>query len=117
MKLQARTYDPLKFSLEILFKQIRYQITHLTAQKKGLQEGRLAEQKKEKEIVSFKQIYEFAVTVLNGLDKLKAPDWKKVSIALAIATGRRMAEIHLTSCQCEERRIAQQGKKGLPVQS
>ena len=94
-------YDQLRFSLEMLLKQIRYQITDLTAQKKGLQERRLASRKEEKESVSFKPIYEFAVAVLNGLDKLKAPDWKKVSIALAIATGRRMAEIHLTSSSFE----------------
>ncbi len=94
-------YDQLRFSLEMLIKQIRYQITDLTAQKKGLQERRLAERKEEKAVVSFEPIYEFAMAVFNGLDKLKAPDWKKVSIALAIATGRRMAEIHLTSSQFE----------------
>ena len=65
-------YDQLRFSLEMLLKQIRYQITDLTAQKKGLQERRLASRKEEKESVSFKPIYEFAVAVLNGLDKLKS---------------------------------------------
>ncbi len=52
-------------------------------------------------LVNFLFINEYIVAVFNGLDKLKAPDWKKVSIALAIATGRRMAEIHLTSSQFE----------------
>jgi Telomere resolvase len=94
-------FKQLESCLEMLLKQIRFQISDITEQKKGLQERRLAERKQEKEIISFKPIYEFAVSVLNNLDKLKAPDWKKVSIALAIVTGRRMAEIHLSSTKFE----------------
>lgn len=88
-------YKQLQSCLEALLRQIRIQISDLTNQKKGLQERRLAERKPEKETISFTPIYEFAVNVLNNLDRLKTPDWKKVSIALAITTGRRMAEIHL----------------------
>ncbi len=94
-------FKQLESCLEMLQKQIQFQITDVAEQKKGLQERRLAERKKEKEVISFKPIYEFAVTVLNNLDNYKAPDWKKVSIALAIVSGRRMAEIHLSSSSFE----------------
>ena len=94
-------FKQLESCLEMLQKQIQFQITDIAEQKKGLQERRLAERKKEKEVISFKPIYEFAVTVLNNLDNYKAADWKKVSIALAIVSGRRMAEIHLSSTKFE----------------
>jgi Telomere resolvase len=94
-------FKQLESCLEMLQKQIQFQITDIAEQKKGLQERRLAERKKEKEVISFKPIYEFAVAVLNNLDNYKAPDWKKVSIALAIVSGRRMAEIHLSSSSFE----------------
>ncbi|MBA3920172.1 MAG: hypothetical protein H0X31_00115 [Nostocaceae cyanobacterium] len=87
-------FKQLESCLEILFKQIRFQITDTTSQKKGLQERRLAERKQEKEVISFKPLHEFAIGILSNLDRLKHPDWKKVSIALAIVSGRRMAEIH-----------------------
>lgn len=35
--------------------------------------------------------------VLSRLDEFKAPDWKLVSCSLAMATGRRMAEIHCSA--------------------
>jgi len=91
---EAVYFKQLESCLEMLKKQIRFQITDTTAQKKGLQERRLAERKQEKEVISFTPIHEFALSILNNLDRLKHPDWKKVSIALAIASGRRMAEIH-----------------------
>lgn len=94
-------YHQMKSCLEMLLKQIRFQISDITEKKKGLQERRLAQRKEEKAVINFQPIYEFAVAVLTGLDKLKSPDWKKVSIALAIVTGRRMAEIHLSSSQFE----------------
>lgn len=38
-----------------------------------------------------------AKTVLSDLDNLEKKDWQRVSCALALATGRRMAEIHCTA--------------------
>ncbi|MGF1674874.1 MAG: protelomerase family protein [Rivularia sp. (in: cyanobacteria)] len=86
--------NQLKSCLEILLRQIKIQINDLTQQKKGLQERQLAKRKKAKETISFKPLHDFAVKVLSSLDSLNPSQWKRVSIALAIATGRRLAEIH-----------------------
>ena len=94
-------YKQLKSCLDSLITQIKFQISDLTAQKKGLQERRLAERKQEKEVISFRPLHEFALTVLGNLDKLRADEWRKVSVALAIVTGRRLAEIHLVSTKFE----------------
>ncbi len=94
-------FKQLKSSLEMLLRQIKIQINDLTQQKKGLQERQLAKRKKAKEIVSFKPLHDFAVKTLSNLDKLSFRQWKRVSIALAIATGRRLAEIHQGSTKFE----------------
>lgn len=87
-------FKQLESCLEMLTRQVRIQISDLTEQKKGLQERQLAQRKKQKETISFKPLHDFAVASLKNLDKFKPADWKRVSIALAIATGRRSAEIH-----------------------
>ncbi len=94
-------FTQLQSCLEMLLRQIKIQISDLTAEKKGLQERQLAKRKKEKETISFKPLYEFALNTLNRLEQLKPSDWKKVSISLAITTGRRLAEIHLASTTFE----------------
>lgn len=90
-------FKQLESCFEMLLRQVKIQISDLTEQKKGLQERRLAQRKKEKETISFKPLHDFAVAALQNLDKFKPADWKRVSIALAIASGRRLAEIHQES--------------------
>lgn len=94
-------FKQLKSCLEILLRQIKIQINDLTQQKKGLQERQLAKRKKSKENISFKPLHDFAVKTLSNLDKLSFRQWKRISIALAIATGRRLAEIHQESTKFE----------------
>lgn len=94
-------FKQLKSCLEMLLRQIKIQINDLTQQKKGLQERQLAKRKKAKESISFKPLHDFAVKTLNNLDKLSFRQWKRVSIALAITTGRRLAEIHQESTKFE----------------
>lgn len=84
----------LSSCLEMFKRQIKIQIADLTAQKKGLQERQLAKRKKQKEKISFLPLHAYAIGVLEKIDTLKSSDWKRVSVALAIATGRRMAELH-----------------------
>jgi hypothetical protein len=87
-------YKQLESCLEILKRQIKIQIADIANKKKGLQERRVAQRKKEKETISFKPLYDFAVATLSKIDELKPRDWKRVSVSLAIVTGRRLAEIH-----------------------
>lgn len=94
-------FTQLESCLEMFKRQIKIQIADLTLQKKGLQERRVAQRKKEKEVISFKPLHEFATGVLSNIDNLTSRDWKRVSVALAIATGRRLAEIHQTSTKFE----------------
>lgn len=94
-------FKQLKSCLEMLLRQIKIQINDLTQQKKGLQERQLAKRKKVKETISFKPLHDFAVKTLSNLDKLSFRQWKRVSIALAIATGRRLAEIHQKNTKFE----------------
>ena len=94
-------FKQLKSSLEMLLRQIKIQINDLTQQKKGLQERQLAKRKKTKETISFKPLYNFATRILSDTDNLSSRKWKHVSIALAIATGRRLAEIHQQSTKFE----------------
>lgn len=94
-------YTQLKSCLEMLLRQIKIQISDLTQKKKGHQERRLAERKPQKEKIDIIPLHDFAVSVLSNLDKLSPKDWKRVSIALAIATGRRLAEVHQLSTKLE----------------
>ena len=87
-------YKQLESCLEILKRQIKIQIADIANQKKGLQKRRVAQRKKEKETISFKPLYDFAVATLTKIDELKPRDWKRVSVSLALVTGRRLAEIH-----------------------
>ncbi|OKH33808.1 hypothetical protein NIES2119_22120 [[Phormidium ambiguum] IAM M-71] len=93
--------DKLSSCLVMLKRQVKIQLADVSEQKKGLQERRIAQRKKQKEIISFKQLYDFAVTTLNRIDEYKARDWKRVSVALAIVTGRRLAEIHRSATMFE----------------
>ena len=94
-------FKQLKSCLEMLLRQIKIQINDLTQQKKGLQERQLAKRKKAKESISFKPLHDFAVKTLSNLDKLSFRQWKRVSISLAIFTGRRLAEVHKKSARFE----------------
>lgn len=87
-------FSQLESCLEMLKRQIKIQIGGIANQKKGLQERRVAQRKKEKETVSFKPLYDFAVATISKIDELKPRDWKRVSVSLAIVTGRRLAEVH-----------------------
>ncbi|HEY9296871.1 MAG TPA: hypothetical protein VIQ31_10945, partial [Phormidium sp.] len=93
--------DRLESCLVMLKRQVKIQLADVSEQKKGLQERRIAQRKKQKEIISFKQLYDFAVTTLNRIDEYTARDWKRVSVALAIVTGRRLAEIHRSATMFE----------------
>lgn len=92
-------FTQLSSCLEMLKRQIKIQIADIAADKKGLQERRIAARRRERETISFKPLYEFASATLNNLDNLKPRDWKRVSVSLAIATGRRLAEIHRSATQ------------------
>jgi Telomere resolvase len=87
-------YVQLASCLEMFKRQIKIQIADVTVLKKGLQERQLAKRKKQKAKISFAPLHAYAIAVLEKLDNLKSSDWKRVSVALAIATGRRMAELH-----------------------
>jgi Telomere resolvase len=87
-------FKQLSSCLEMFKRQIKIQIADITAQKKGLQERQLAKRKKQKAKISFAPLHTYATSVLERLDTLKSSDWKRVSVALAIVTGRRMAELH-----------------------
>jgi integrase len=94
---QSVYYPQLASCLDLFKRQVKLQIAELTIMKKGLQERRVAQRKKQKAVISFKPLHEFALRWLGNLDKLKPRDWRQISIALAIATGRRMAEIHCSA--------------------
>ena len=94
-------HKALDSCLKELFRQVTLQISDLTEEKRGLQERVLATRKQSKETLDFKPVYEFAINMLNRLDEFKSSDWKRVSLALAIVTGRRMAEIHSTDSNFE----------------
>lgn len=87
-------FKQLSSCLEMFKRQIKIQIADITAQKKGLQERQLAKRKKQKAQISFAPLHAYATAVLEKIDTLKSSDWKRVSVALAIVTGRRMAELH-----------------------
>ena len=87
-------YTQLASCFTMFKHQIKIQITDISGLKKGLQERQLAKRKKQKAQISFAPLHAYAIAVLEKLDNLKSSDWKRVSVALAIATGRRMAEIH-----------------------
>lgn len=91
----------LSSCLEMFKRQLKIQIADITAQKKGLQERQLAKRKKQKTQISFAPLHAYAKSVLEKIDTLKSSDWKRVSVALAIVTGRRMAEIHHTDTRFE----------------
>lgn len=94
-------FKQLSSCLEMLKRQVKIQIADVAAGKKGLQERRIAARRKERETISFKPLYEFASATLSKLDTLKPRDWKYVSVALAIVTGRRLAEIHRSATHFE----------------
>ncbi|MCL1474616.1 protelomerase family protein [Argonema antarcticum] len=94
-------FKQLESCLEMLKRQIKIQIADIANQKKGLQERRVAQRKKEKETVSFKPLYELATATLTKIEQLKPRDWKRVSVSLAIVTGRRLAEIHRRATKFE----------------
>lgn len=94
-------FTQLESSLQILKRQIKIQISDSTKKKKGLQERQLVKRKEAKETISFKVLHDFAMRVFSDIDSLNSRKWKHVSIALAIATGRRLAEIHQESTKFE----------------
>lgn len=91
----------LSSCIEIFQQLLKMQMQPEAARKKGLQKRRLAQRRKHKETLSFKPLHEYAVSVLSNLESQKDTDWRKVSVALAIATGRRLAEIHLAASRFE----------------
>lgn len=94
-------FKQLESCLEMLKRQIKIQIADIANQKKGLQERRVAQRKKEKETISFKPLHDFATATLTKIDELKPRDWKRVSVSLAIVTGRRLAEVHRSATKFE----------------
>ena len=54
----------------------------------------LATHKQDKTEINVKPLLTLAEQVLKNLETLKTRDWTLVSVAIAIATGRRMAEVH-----------------------
>lgn len=94
-------FTQLESCLEMLKRQIKIQLADVSEHKKGLQERRVAQRRRERETISFKPLHEFAVSTLSSIEKFKARDWKRVSVALALATGRRSAEIHRSATMFE----------------
>ncbi len=94
-------FKQLESCLDYFKRQIRIQLSDLTVQKQNDGKLGIAKRKESKAQISFKPLHDFAVTVLSSLDKLKPSQWKAVSVSLAITSGRRMAEIHLSSTQFE----------------
>lgn len=86
--------------IEIFQRLLKMQMQPEAAQKKGLQKRRLAQRRKQRETLSFKPLHEYAVSVLSNLES-RETDWSEVSVAIAIATGRRLAEIHLAASRFE----------------
>ncbi|MBW4591147.1 telomere resolvase [Aetokthonos hydrillicola Thurmond2011] len=94
-------YKQLESCLELLRRAIKIQISETANLKKNLQERKLAQRKKDKVTVSFKPLHEFSLKTLQNLEKFSSRDWKRISIALVIASGRRLSEIHLTTTKFE----------------
>ena len=78
----------------ILLGQLKIQMAPVAAQKKGLQKRRIAQRRKHRETINFQPLHEYAHRVLSSLEHTSYDQWEEVSVALAIATGRRLAEIH-----------------------
>ncbi|MCL1476016.1 protelomerase family protein [Argonema antarcticum] len=87
--------------IEIFQEQLKKQMAQELAQKKGRQKRLLAVRKKHKETINFGDLHQYALSVLSSLEATGSADWKQVSVALAIATGRRMAEIHQKATKFE----------------
>ena len=64
-----------------------------TARKTNYKQG-LAARKDSKTDIDVKPLLALAENVLINVETLKVRDWTLVSVAIAIATGRRMAEVH-----------------------
>lgn len=87
-------YPQLSSSLEMVIKATYVQMTDKANQKKSDSARGLAERKSDKMSILFQPFLDYADVVLSDLDNLKSYDWKSVSIALAIVTGRRCNELH-----------------------
>ncbi|MEO1396000.1 MAG: protelomerase family protein [Cyanobacteria bacterium J06634_5] len=70
-------------------------------QPEGSSEKVVAQQDNNKTKVNVAPLIAYADSVLRALDTLKRRDWVQVSVAIAIATGRRMSEIHGESTKFE----------------
>lgn len=80
--------------LEYLQEKIKFSMADISQKKKGRQAVSVATRKESKAEIDFQPIYSFVQNTLENLETLETRDWKQVSASLAIATGRRMAEIH-----------------------
>lgn len=92
-------HNQITGALEETIRQIGIALTDVTREKNKRDIVNRAERKTNKVDIDFEYLYNFSKLILSSLDKLPPSEWKKVSIALAIATGRRMSEIHLTATE------------------
>jgi len=96
--VQAEQGSFLKPALESAIGILEDALTEALAEaynaKKNDYRQKVAERKDNKTEIDAKPLLMFAESVLKNLETLKTRDWTMVSVAIAIATGRRMAEVH-----------------------
>lgn len=87
-------YNALDSSLTFLKSCLDTAMADASKAKKNFYTQNLSVREDDKTTIKIEPLLEFAEYYLSNLETLKKTNWKHVSIAIAIATGRRMAEIH-----------------------
>lgn len=93
----------LESAIAILERALSQALKQEYSAKKNDYKQKVAERKDDKTEIDAKPLLLFADSVLKNLETLKTRDWTMVSVAIAIATGRRMAEVHSTDTSFERK--------------
>ena len=84
----------LESAISILERALSQALKEQYSTRKNDYKQSIAVRKESKTDIDAKPLLAFSEAVLKNLETLKARDWPLVSISIAIATGRRMAEVH-----------------------
>ena len=84
----------MESAISILERSLSQALKEEYTTKKNTQMQGLATRKESKTEIDTRPLIALAGNVLTNLEMLKVRDWTLVSVAIAIATGRRMAEVH-----------------------
>lgn len=91
----------MESAIAILEQALTQALKEQYATKKNDYKQSVAARKDAKTNIDAKPLIAFSQAVLMNLETLKVRDWPMVSVAIAIATGRRMSEVHSTETKFE----------------